>query len=641
MSQWKLLEPVKVGPKTLKNRMVMSPMCTRFASPDGSVTQKMVDYYAERAKGGVGTIIVEYTYIDNRESRAAICQVGIENDHKIPGFNELVEAIKLYGTTVFLQICHAGRQTSPANIGGKQPVAPSAIPCKLMGVMPRELTIEEIEQIENDFAEAARRAKQAGFDGVEIHGAHGYLVCQFLSPYTNKRNDKYGGSLENRVLFATEIINKIRGKVGSDFVIGCRISADEYIPYGLKIEETTKIAKLLEQAGLNYIHVSGGMYESIQHNSPTTYYPRAYYLQNIEAIKKAVNIPVFGVGAFNVELGEKALKDGKADLIVFGRALIADPELPKKLMEGRINDIRPCIRGEEGCISRFFEGKTNRCEVNPAVGRESEFRITPASKKKKVVVVGGGIAGLEAARVATLRGHEVTIVEKEDKLGGHLIEATVPKFKDDLKQLLAWEIKQIEKAKVEVRLKTEATPKLVKDLKPDALIIAVGSDFIMPEVFGINRAVTAADVLLGRKKVGDKVVVVGGGLVGCETALYIAEELKKKVTVVEMLDAILPGVDYITMLALSEKLAGAGVKVLTGMHLEEITEKGALCIDKSWNKHLIEADTVVLALGLHAREKLVKELANLVAETYVIGDCAGARKIYHAFEDAWRTALAL
>ncbi|MCS7103629.1 MAG: NAD(P)/FAD-dependent oxidoreductase, partial [Candidatus Korarchaeum sp.] len=628
MNQWKLLEPVVVGTKTLKNRIVMAPMCTRLASADGSVTQKMIDYYAARAKGGAGTIIVEYSYTDNRESRAAISQLGVESDHKITGLAELAEAVKLYGTAILLQICHAGRQTAPSNINGKQPVAPSAIPCKLMGVMPRELTIEEIEQIEDDFAEAARRAKQAGFDGVEIHGAHGYLVCQFLSPYTNRRTDKYGGSLENRAQFAVEIINKIRAKVGKDFIVGCRISADEYIPGGLKIEETTKIAKILEQAGLDYIHVSGGMYESLQHNSPTIYYPRAYYLSNIEAIKKAVNIPVLGVGAFNVELAEKVLKEGKADLIVFGRALIADPELPKKVMEGRVEDIRLCIRGEEGCISRFFEGKTIRCEVNPAVGRESEFVIKPASTKKRVLVIGGGVAGLEAARVAALRGHEVTLVEREDKLGGHLIEASTPPFKDDLKQLLNWLVKQVEKAGVKVELKTEATKDLVSKLKPDVLIIAVGSDFIMPSLPGVDKpfVLTPSDVILGKKPVGQNAVVVGGGLVGCETALYIASVLGKKVKLIEMLDMILPDVDYITRVALSEKLSEAGVEVLTGMHLEEITEKGVLCIDKSWNKHKISADTVVLAVGLSAREKVAESFKGLAPEVYMIGDCVKPRK---------------
>ncbi|MEM4581837.1 MAG: FAD-dependent oxidoreductase, partial [Candidatus Korarchaeum sp.] len=637
MGQWKLLEPVKVGTKNLKNRIVMAPMCTRLASADGSVTQKMIDYYVARAKGGVGTIIVEYSYIDNRESRAAISQLGVESDHKITGLAELAEAVKLYGTTILLQICHAGRQTAPSNINGKQPVAPSAIPCKLMGVMPRELTIGEIEQIEDDFAEAARRAKQAGFDGVEIHGAHGYLVCQFLSPYTNKRTDKYGGSLENRAQFAVEIIQKIRAKVGRDFIVGCRISADEYIPGGLKIEETTKIAKILEQAGLDYIHVSGGMYESLEHNSPTTYFPRAYYLNNIEAIKKVVGIPVLGVGAFNVELAERTLREGKADLIVFGRALIADPELPKKIAEGRVEDIRPCIRGEEGCISRFFEGKTIRCEVNPAVGRESEFIITPAVRKKKVLVVGGGAAGLEAARVAALRGHEVTLVEREDKLGGHLVEASTPPFKDDLKQLLNWLVKQVEKAGVKVQLKTEATKDLVGKLKPDVLIIAVGSEFIIPKVPGAERpsVLTPSDVLLGKKAVGQNVVVVGGGLVGCEIALYIASVLGKKVKLIEMLPAILPDVDYITRVALSGKLSEAGVEVLTGMHLEEITDRGVICVDKEWNRHQIDADTVVLAVGMSAREKMAEEFRGLAPEVYMIGDCVRPRKVYHAFEDAW------
>lgn len=642
MNEWKLLEPVKVGTMSLRNRIVMPPMCTRLAAPDGSVTKRMIDYYSERARGGVGMIIVEYSWIDEKESRAAISQLSVHSDHMITGLGELAEAIKVHGAGAVLQICHAGRQTTSA-IMGKQPVAPSAVPCKFLRVMPRELTLAEIEEIQDAFAEAARRAKQAGFDGVEIHGAHGYLICQFLSPYTNRRTDKYGGPLENRALFALETLEKIREKVGSQFTVGYRMSADEYVPGGLTLEETAKFAEMLEEVGVDYIHVSAGIYETLHHVVQPTYIERAHLLHLAEGIKKRVEVPVIAVGSLDVETAEKALREGKADLVSLGRALIADPEIPKKLIEGRIEDIRPCIRGNEGCISRFFTGQTIRCEVNPAAGRECEFRIVPATLKKNVVVIGGGIAGMEAARVAALRGHKVTLIEKEEKLGGHAIEASVPKFKDDIRRLLSWLTKQVEKVGVEVKLKTEATPEFVKMLKPDVLIIAVGSDYIVPTIPGINKpfVATAADVLLGRKAVGEKVVVIGGGLVGCETALFIAEELKKKVTIVEMLDEILIGVEPICVMALMERLRKAGVKIHTGWYLEEVTDKGVICTDKKWRRHEIEADTVVLAMGLTARKELVEKFKGLAPEVYVIGDCVEARKIYHAFEDAWRAVLAI
>lgn len=524
---------------------------------------------------------------------------------------------------------------------GRQPVAPSAIPCKHVGVMPRELSLAEIEEIQNAFAEAARRAKQAGFDGVEIHGAHGYLICEFLSPYTNKRTDKYGGGLENRALFALEIIKKVRDKVSNEFTVGYRMSADEYVPGGLTIEETSGFARMLENANVDYVHVSAGIYESLPHMVPPMYVERAHLVHLAEGIKKAVNIPVITVGAHDVETAEKALQEGKADLVALGRPLIADPELPQKLASGRIDDIRPCIRGNEGCLSRFNLGQTIRCEVNPAVGREGEFKITPAVTSKNVVVVGGGIAGMEAARVAALRGHEVTIIEKRDRLGGHLIEASAPRFKEKTKQLLEWATNQVRKNGVKVQLKTEVTPSLVEKLKPGVLIIAVGSDFIVPAVPGVDSpcAATAGDVLLGKKAIGDRVVVVGAGLVGCETALYIAEELRKKVIIIEMLNEMLVEVENLCKTALTERLQEAGVEVRLGWHLDKIIDKGVVCRDKMWQRHKVEANTVVFATGLAARKGLVEELKTLVPEVYVIGDCVEARKIYHAFEDAWRVAL--
>ena len=638
--KWQLLEPIRVGTMSLRNRIVMPPMEARLNRPDGSVTKAMIDYYSERAKGGVGAIIVQNSYIDARESRSSLSQLGVYSDHLIAGLNELAEAIKAYGAAALLQVGHGGRQCAP-EATGRQPVAPSAIPCKHVGVMPTELTLTEIEEIQNAFAEAARRVKQAGFDGVEIHGAHGYLIGEFLSPYTNKRTGKYGEGLENRALFALEIIKKVRDKVGDGFTVGYRMSADEYVPGGLTLEETSRFAGMLEKAGVDYVHVSAGIYESMPHIVPPMYLERAHLVHLAEGIKKAVRMPVITVGAHNVETAEKALQEGKADLVALGRALIADPELPKKLASGRIGDIRPCARGNEGCISRFNLGQTMRCEVNPAAGREGEFKITPAVTNKSVMIVGGGIAGMEAARVAALRGHEVTLVEKGERLGGHLVEASVPKFKENTKQLLDWATTQVYKGGVKVQLKTEVTPSLVQKLKPEVLIIAVGSDFIIPPVPGADRprATTADDLLLGNKAVGDRVVVVGAGLIGCETALYIAEELKKKVTIVEMLDEMLVGVENVCKTVLTERLQKAGVKIHLGSRLEDITDSGVVCQDKRCQSREVEADTVVWATGLGARKKLVEELKAPVPEVYVIGDCVEARKIYHAFEDAWRVAL--
>lgn len=640
MANWKLLEPVTVGKLLFRNRIVMPPMLTCSARLDGSVTKVTLDHYSTRARGGVGAIIVEYSFVDNKASKAAPSQLGIYSDNLLAGLNQLAEVIKANGAAALIQIVHGGRQSSPGAMG-REPVAPSAIPSKVTGVMPKELTIAEIVEIEDAFAEAALRAKLAGFDGVELHGAHGYLLSEFLSPYTNHRTDKYGGGLEGRATAALEIIAKIRRKVGSDFIVGYRMSADDYLPGGITIAETGQFAMMLENAGVDYIHVSAGMAESGHHTVQPMYVSKAHNVHLAEGIKKMASIPVITVGSHDVYTAEEALKQGKADLVAMGRTLLADPELPTKLASGRVSDIRPCIRGNEGCISRVDFGLMIRCEVNPACCRDDEFNIIPAANKKRVTVIGGGIAGLEAARVAALRGHEVTLLEKGGKLGGHLIEATVPKFKDKTRELLGWLIEQVEKTGVRVKLKTEATSSLIGELKPQVLIVAIGSDYIIPRVPGCEKAcvLTAKNVLLGERAVGDKVVVVGAGLIGCETALYLTDELNRKVSIVEMLDEMLVGVQFMCQLALKERLKELDVDIHLGWHLDEITDKGLICSDKIWRRHQLEADTVVLATGLAARKGEVEQFKGLAPEVYTIGDCVEARKIYHCFEDAWRVAL--
>ncbi len=639
-SKWKLLEPFRIGTLCLKNRIVMPPMECLLNGADGSVNQAIIDYYEEAARGGVGTIIVQNSYIDEKASRSALVHLGVYSDHLIAGIGDLAETIKSYGVAALLQISHGGRQANPA-ANPFESVGPSAIPCKFVKETVKELTIAEIKEIQNSYAQAARRVKTAGFDGVELHGAHGYLINQFLSPYTNHRSDKYGGSLENRAVFPLEILDKVREMVGNDFIVGYRMSADEFVAGGLTVEETSKFAKILEDAGIDYIHVSCAIYESFPHMIQPIYLKDGYIVHLAESIKKAVGVPVITVGSHTIETGEKALREDKADLVAFGRALLADPELPSKLASGRIEDIRPCIRNNEGCYSRALLGQRIRCEVNPACGRERKFRITPASVRKKVLVIGGGIAGMEAARVALLRDHTVTLVEKEEKLGGHLIEASAPEFKAPVKRLLTWAVTQLNESDVTIELNTEATPDLVRGLKPDALIIAVGSDYIMPSVRGVDKSfvVKADDILLDGKTVGDNVVVIGGGLVGCETALYLTEALKKKVTVIEMLNEVLEGIELLCKMALRERLQKADVDIHTGWHLEKITDTGIVCTDKNWQRREMKTDTVVLAMGLRARKDLAEKFKDLAREVYIIGDCVEARNIYHAFEDAWRAVI--
>ena len=643
IDNWRLLEPVKIGTMPLRNRIVMPPMETIHNNADGSVSQDTIDYYAERAKGGVGLIIVQNTCVDSIASRSAIGQLRADSDHMIAGLSKLAEAIKVNGAVAVLQLGHGGRETNPECNPGVQNVAPSPIPSDAVGVMPKELTIEEIEAIQNAWANAARRAKDAGFDGVEIHGAHGYLICQFISPKTNLRKDKYGGPLANRAKFVLEVIEKVRAMVGDDLIVGFRMSGDEYVSGGLTLDEAAKYAKMVADTGkIDYIHVSAATYESFPHMVAPIYYERGHLVHLAEGVKKLVkNVPIITVGSHNIQTGEKALQEGKADLVAIGRGLIAEPELPNKLAAGKIEDIRPCTLCNEYCIAHLFKAIPVRCAINPAVGREATFKMTPAAKKRKVMVIGGGIAGMEAARTAAIRGHDVTLVEKSNKLGGHLIEASAPEFKGPIKDLLGWAERQINEGNIKVQLNTEATPDLIKETNPDALIVAVGSEFIVPAVPGNNKpsVVMANDVLLGQKKVGGKVVVIGGGIVGCETALHIAEALKKNVTVIEMLDEILVEHESFHRQVLMERLEAAGVEIRTGWILKEITDKGVVCEDKNWQTHEVVADTVVIGIGLKARGELVEKLKGLASEVYPIGDCVEARQIGNAFEEAWRAVL--
>jgi 2,4-dienoyl-CoA reductase-like NADH-dependent reductase (Old Yellow Enzyme family)/thioredoxin reductase len=636
---WKLLEPTTLGNVNLKNRMVMSPMLTCMATDDNLVSPQMLAYYEARARGGIGAIISEYTYIDTLASKARGHQLGSHGEQCMPGLRRLAETIRRHGTQPILQLCHAGRQSS-VKYTGLQPVAPSAI--ANLGEMPREIGKEEIKQVERAFAAAAERAKRAGFSGIEIHGANGYLLTQFLSPSTNHRKDEYGGTLENRARFSLSTVRQVRELVGEDFVVGYRMNGSDYVDDGITLEDAVLFARMLEQAGVDYLHVSAGMQESWHYVVQPMYLPDACLVHLAQAVKSSVGIPVISVGAHTVNTAEQALREGKADLIAFGRSLIADPDLPQKLLDGKADDVRPCIRGNEGCVSNTIIDHSIRCEVNPAAGREREFVIKPADEKKNVLVVGGGISGLEAARIAAFRGHKVTLLERTRQLGGHLIEGCVPRFKDPVKRMLNWSIDQTIGQGVDIRLNTEGTPESIRAYEPDVLVVAVGSDFIVPEVEGVDQPfVLLPDAaFLVPTEIGRRVVVVGGGTVGCELALYLREEHGRETSVVEQEDQLIPGAGLINRIAIMDRLEKAGVRQYTGCRLTGVHPSAVVCAKNGGTVQQIEADTVVLALGVRAREKTAEQLSGLAETVEIIGDCSEARDIYHSIEDAWRAAIA-
>lgn len=630
MKQWKLLEPIQIGNKTLKNRIVMPPIETRLSPPDGISTEIMAQHYGARAKGGAGMIIVESTFVDDKASRSSLSSSKLSTDHHIAGKYLVAEAIKEHGTRAIIQINHGGRQAKKGATA-YQAVAPSNVACKVMQQEPHPLTIEEIVEIEDAFAAAAERAQLAGFDGVEIHGAHGYLILSFLSPYTNKRTDEYGGSPENRARFAKNIIRKVRNKVGKDFIVGYRISGAEFVEGGLTIDDTTSFVKDI-QRDIDYIHVSAGNYESMATVMiAPLYIPQGYIVDLAAKMKATVDIPVITVGALTAELGEKALQEGKADLVAYGRPLIADPEMPNKVMEDRLEDIRPCMRGNEGCISLFFKGCPIRCEVNPQAGRDKEFEIIKAAEPRNVIVIGGGMAGMEAARVADLMGHKVTLFERTHELGGRFLEATEPSFKQEARGVLNWAKTQIKKSTVNLHMNEAVTKEMLDEMKPDAVIIATGSDYIKLPIKGIEKAIAPNEVLMDANKAKDTVALIGGGLIGSETALHLAME-NKKVGIFEMQEDIAIEDEPLSQIGLKIKLAENNVDIYTSAKVLEVLDDGIL-YSQNGQELKYEAESVVFATGLGSIASTHFE--NTAAQVFKIGDAVKGRKIFQCFHEAW------
>ncbi len=573
----KLAEPGFIGNLALKNRIIKAPQCSVLASPDGSVTERMIRYYKDVAQGGVSMIILEYAWIDNDASKAGPCQLGIASLEHLPGLSLLANAIQANGAKAAIQISHAGRQ----KFNFARPIkAPSTVPWEEMYYQgcppPDELTFDEIKQIVKSFGDAAHNAQMAGFDMVEVHACHGYLISNFLSPRTNKRTDWYGGSLDNRLRFTLEVVNQIKSQVAPGFPVCVRVSGTDYEPDGTTIEETIQLCKRLEAMGVAAIHVSGGNHHQSIHEICPTGMSLAHNVWAAEAVKKQVKIPVIASGSItNPELAESILADGKGDFISLGRPLWADPQWPLKALSGKPQDIRPCIRCNDGCLDRGLrQARAITCSVNIAVGKEDEFSITKADRSRNVAVIGGGPAGMEAARVCALKGHNVTLYEKR-QLGGALNEASIPDFKaPDLKPLIDYFATQMKELKIKV-LKKEAEPQDIIDGKFDTVIVATGATSIIPEdVPGITKphVATAVDVLRGNAKVGEKIVVVGSGIVGIEVGVFLAEQ-GKEVTFVEMLDMFMNGVGWDEQAVYGERLRKLKISVQKGKRLESVSDK--------------------------------------------------------------------
>lgn len=637
-----LFSPAEIGRLKLKNRIVKAPQSSGMSNMDGTVSERLVRYYRKQAAGGSAMIIVEYAYVDDIGAKSAHCHLGISNNEHIPGLAWLAENIREQGAIPAIQIEHCGRQ----KFLGTQPIcAPSAIPWPKLwdqyGVqsVPHVLTIQEIKDIVSAFGDSALRAKLAGYELVEIHGAHGYLLTNFFSPTTNHRNDLYGGSLENRMRIYVEILRDVRKKVGPDFPVTVRLSGTDYEPDGFPIEDTIAMAKVLEKEGIDAFHISGGDHHQMIHQVSPMSMPLGHNVWAAEAIKKEVSVPVIASGSITLPaLAEEIIASGKGDFVGLGRPLWADPEWPMKAEQGRPEDIRPCIRCNEGCLERtFFNYKAVTCAVNPIISREGELEIQPAETKRNIAVIGAGPAGLEAARVLKLRGHHVTIFEKE-KTGGQLYEASVPEFKADIRALKASMLTAVEKLQIPIVSKDASAAEL---MEYDAIVCATGSTTKKPTLPGIDReiAVDVSDVLNNKRQVGKNVVVLGVGLVGSETALHLVET-GHKVTLVGRKPTIMKGVAVTDFLAYSERIAKTDMTICTSTTPLEIVEDGVM-VEHGGKIRKIPADSVVYAFGAKAEQDLYQELKGKGKETYLIGDALFPAKIMDAVHTGYHLGLKL
>jgi 2,4-dienoyl-CoA reductase (NADPH2) len=630
-----LFSPLSIGRMVVRNRIVMPALTTGYAF--GEVTDQLKRYFEARARGGAGLIVVGIAAVE----KGLEYVISAADDSYIPGLRELAEAIHAHGAKTALQLWHPGRYEY-VEITGREPVSASDVPPPIFSkVKPRALTVPEIRRIEEEFAQAAGRAKEAGFDAVEFIGSAGYLISQFLSPVTNRRTDEYGGPLENRMRFLLEIVERTREVVGRDFPLMCRLSGDELIPGGNTLREMKVVARALAEAGISAINVTAGWHES-RVPMITMEVPRGGYVYLAEGIKEALRGTGVRVAASNrinePALAERILREGKADLISMGRALVADPDLPRKAQEGRVEDIVTCIGCCQGCFDRLFEGRPLTCMVNPGVGREGEVRVEPAERRKRVLVVGGGPGGMKAAETAALRGHEVILCEEDGELGGQLNLASVTPGREELGTLVRELALHTRKAGVEVRTNTRVDARMVEEVAPDAVVVATGALPIVPPFPGVDLPhVVQAWQVLGGREVGRRVVVVGGGGVGCYTSHYLASR-GKEVTLLEMLEKVAGDVGITTRWILRENLRKGGVRIFTSTKVREIRPEGVLA-EREGREEVFPADSVVLAVGSRPNSKLAEELRGRVEELYVVGDCSQPRKALEAIQEGWEVGL--
>jgi len=654
----RLFETIKIGEVEIKNRVAMAPMgIAGLVNLDGSPGPRAIDYYIERARGEVGLIITSLFKVENVVESFRVVVPSVSR-HGVGPFAELAEAVHSLGAKIFVQLTAGfGRVASSLRLQG-QPVSASPIPHYWNPRQTcRELKSEEVEQLVKAFGDAAEVLAAAGVDGVELHGHEGYLFDQFTTALWNRRTDKYGGDLEGRLTLPIEVLKEIKARVGLGFVVQYRfglkhyvkalnsgaLPGEEFVEAGRDIEEGLQMAKMLEAAGFDSLHVDAGCYDSWYWAHPPVYQQPGFMVDMAAAAKKVVRIPIIAVGKLaDPDLADKIIAEGKADMVAIGTGLLTDPYWVKKVKEGEQKRIRPCIGCYEGCMGRITRGKPLSCAVNPATGRERAYRLERAERPRKVMVVGGGPAGLEAARVASMRGHQVVLYEKDDSLGGHLLEASVPDFKKDLAKLLGWYKNELAILNLEIKTGLEVSAEVVRKENPEVTFLATGSLPIIPDIPGVEseKVSTANDLFRGKKKAQGKVLVLGGGLIGCEIALWLAQQ-GRKVTIVEILRDLMIGgipVQHMNRLMLLDLLKFHRVEIFTNTSLLEVTENGADLLDGGSQRRNFPADTIVLAVGLKPDRELYQTLKGQTPNLYAIGDSRKAQNIMNSVWDAYEVA---
>jgi 2-enoate reductase len=645
-----LFQPGKIGKVELKNRLVMAPMgIGALTDFNGTFSERAIDYYEARAKGGIGLIVTTVCLTTNRYEPWEIDGLSylptLDNPVKIKNLKQLTERVHDHGCKIFAQLTAGwGRVYRPSMIEQTKhkPFAPSPTPLFWAPhLIAREMTSEEIEGLIESMGKAAFLAKAGGFDGLELHGHEGYLLDQFKTILWNRRTDNYGGDLNGRMRFPLAIIKRINEIAGEDFPIVYRYGLEHKIDGGRTIEEGVHIAEILEKAGVAALHVDAGCYENWYWPHPPEYQPPGCMVEMAEQVKHYVKIPIIAVGRLGYpKLANEVIKEGKADFIALGRALLADPDFAKKVMLGETEDIRPCIGCHE-CFRRLYESTYISCAVNPSCGNEKRLEIRKTKNPKKIMVIGGGIAGIQAALVCEMRGHQVTLYEKTEHLGGLLYSVGLHSLKKDLKDLLDYQIRQIRKRKIEIKMGIEVNFEIVKDENPDVIFLATGSiPLLYTDIKGVETTQTFStiDVLEKRGNFGANVVIIGGGSAGCEIAYELADG-KRKITVCEQFSELAADLFKANKDMLMELLKFRDINILLNCKVVEIAPGIVRYKFPNGTEGDLEVDSIVLAIGRQSVNGLLPQISELIKEIHVIGDCVAPRKVKDAMWEAYKKAI--